>query len=73
VLTTDTRAPQLAVSTSLTNCDYVWWVEGFDAKGTKLAESWNYVSQAGPSDGIGHFVVTAQPKSCRPGHGRARP
>jgi hypothetical protein len=73
VLTTSTQAPQLPVSTSLTNCDYVWWVEGFDAKGTKLAESWNYPNQAGPSDGIGHFVVTDQPKSCRPGYGRPRP
>jgi len=72
LFTTSTQAPQVPVSPSLTNCDYVWWVEGFDRKGTKLAESWNDFTQAGPSDAMGHFVVAGQPESCRPGYGRAR-
>jgi hypothetical protein len=72
VLTTPTQTPALPVRPSLTNCEYVWWVEGLDAKGTKLAESWNYFAETGYSDGVGHFVVAGQPKSCRPGYGQRR-
>jgi hypothetical protein len=59
-----TTKVEMIAPRSLGNCNYFWWVEAFNASGTKIAESWNYyqTTQKAPEE-IGHFTVVAQPKA----------
>jgi hypothetical protein len=60
-----TRETTLLVPRALANCNYLWWVEAVDAKGVKIAESWNYYSTASPGPLSGFFVVKANDSPCR--------